>query len=181
MKGVWSNLSQVWVARCVQARQTEERGGVSFYYKDRQCGFAMHLRVCSPQFQPILTIKDEQKMRGNNVPWFVYFSLILHIFFASLWLRKQRLKMKFPIENPSKQVNWDPEQGQCILLTQWTITLKLLRDLFRFYSYSHLRIICDAVMPRRTRICLHYPFGRVLHNFSLVILFSTFQFHSNFF
>lgn len=79
--------------------------------RGRQCGFEMRLFLL--QFTPTSTKTWCAEDVGEEFLVIWLFSLCFYNPTEQIPLRFDRTKkdMKFPIENPRKQVNWDPEQG----------------------------------------------------------------------
>ncbi len=77
----------------------------------------------------ILRIHDVPKTWEKNSSWFGCFSCIFSIAlnkFLCVFIAT-KTEMKFPIENPRKQVNWDPEQGWWTMLFLFTDKLNYLQ------------------------------------------------------
>lgn len=89
-----------------------------------QCGFQTRLFLRAI-YTFILPTPDAPRMLQKNSSWFGFLLFFFppHPLYLSSFLTKPHItnsvprfdwtttEMKFPIENPRKQVNWDPEQG----------------------------------------------------------------------
>lgn len=98
-------------------RERERNGGRGGgYSRCRQCDFAVRFYLTHVLPKPMKTWSWRwvRRISPDLVLYFQFLIVFLigagHLFYA-LWLQTNT-EMKFPIETPRKQVNWDPEQGK---------------------------------------------------------------------
>lgn len=116
--GMWFGATDQWWSYKYISLSGEphasKRGGEKKRRGDgrgRQCGFEMRLFLYN--LHPHPRKHDVSKVWEKNSSWFGYFfpRFSNAIEQNSLRFGWTDADMKFPIENPRKQVNWDPEQG----------------------------------------------------------------------